>query len=324
MDLGAQIIAIVVSIGFKVPIMTFAAVLLLRMYRAAHPVPPKKLWLLVPEESRLQFRLLHWSLVAFFFSEIFCGIETWILLQSNPVQRALHGVSSALGMGLLGAGMCLLVDQKLIHYGKARCALNQICQGCTIRDGGNCKLSPAALLAATFLLFAAIPPLFASTEIMLADPTSFITPFDSLNHWYDETLIPLVMSLQPDYKPIGVAFYLPRSTQIIDYRIIPGVAAVVTCLGIALLYAQAPDTKRRGLCTVAFAAGLLCYTYFELTLHRGTGDLFIGALGHEAGELFFLVLLAEILTRTFPPRPGASPADGADLTPEPLPPGGTP
>jgi hypothetical protein len=53
---------------------------------------------------------------------------------------------------------------------------------------------------------------------------------------------------------------------------------------------------------LAFSAGLLCYSYFELVLYRGTGDVFIGSLGHELGELWFVLITAEFLRRTFPPE----------------------
>jgi len=306
MDLGAACLALLVSIGMKIPIMLIAGNLIYRMYRSSHNAPPTKLWLIIPKEHRKEFKWLYFSLIAFFISEFFCGIETWILMRSDASMRAIHAVSSCAGMGLFAVGTYLLFDKYIIFYGEKRCALNRICRGCTLLEGGTCKFSASVFLFATFILLAIFPPMFVSTDIITANPTKFILPFDSLNNWYEYTLLPIVKSMDPNYKPIGVAFFLPKSTQILENKILPALVGIIEVIGMCLYASKKISRKLNGFNVILFGAGMLCYSYFEIILNRVLGDLFLGAIGHEIGEFAFLLLLSEFLTVTFKNRQTAA------------------
>ncbi len=299
MDLGAVILALIVSIGCKIPIMLITATLLYRMFRSTHSSPPKKLWVVIPPEHRQEFKWLFYSLIAFFVSETFCGVETWILMRSDASMRAIHAVASSTGMGLFAVGLYMLLDKKIIFYAEKRCALNKICKGCTLLEGKMCKFNSTVLIFGAFIFLATIPPMFVSTNLITADPSKFILPFPAINSWYELTLIPFLKSMDPNYKSIGVAFFLPKSTQILENKIIPMFVALVVAIGMAVFNSKKIDTKLRGFYAILFGGGMLCYSYFEIILNRLVGDLFLGAIGHEIGEFVFLFLLAEFLTTTF-------------------------
>ncbi|MEK6625965.1 MAG: hypothetical protein AABY86_13390 [Bdellovibrionota bacterium] len=302
MDLGAVLLALTVSIGLKIPIMLIAGSLIYKMYRATHASPPKRLWAVIPKEHRQEFKWLYYSLIFFFISETFCGVETWILMRSDATMRAIHALSSSFGMGLFAVGLYLLFDKKIIFYAEKKCALNKMCKGCTLLAGETCKFNSTVLIFGTFIFLAIFPPLFVSTEVITANPAKFILPFESINHWYEFTLIPLLKSLDPNYKSIGVAFFLPTSTQILENKILPSIVGIIVLTGITLFSSKKLATKLIGFNTILFGAGMLCYTYFEIILNRLVGDLFLGAIGHEIGEFVFLFLLTEFLTVTFRPR----------------------
>ncbi|HAZ13458.1 MAG: hypothetical protein A2X86_13090 [Bdellovibrionales bacterium GWA2_49_15] len=302
MDLGAVLLALTVSIGLKIPIMLITAALIYRMFRSTQTSPPKKLWAVIPKEHRQEFKWLYLSLICFFISETFCGVETWILMRSDATMRAIHALSSSTGMGLFAVGLYLLFNKKVIFYAEKKCVLNKMCKGCTLLAGETCKFNSTVLIFGTFIFLAIFPPFFVSTDLLTADPTKFILPFTGLNSWYDLTLVPYLKTLDPSYKTIGVAFFLPTSTQILENKILPGIVGVIVVTGMMLFSSKKLKLKLMGLNTILFGAGMLCYTYFEIILNRLVGDLFLGAIGHEIGEFVFLFLLTEFLTVTFRPN----------------------
>lgn len=297
MDFGAALIGLVISMFTKVIIMAWAFKMILKSYKSLHQSPTKRPWLLVPASLREQFRPLYWSLIFFFISELVCGIEVYIVMQTSELYRAFHAFSSAIGMGLFALGIYQLIDDRILQYGTNRCVINRVCQGCTVIKGKKCEFQASILIAATFLLLASIPPQFAETSWMQAEPQRWLLPFPTLNSWYDTVLVPWLMNNVPGYKPIGAAFFLPTSTQIIDMKILPAIAGVMALVG-GIIYWK--GSLKNGIKLIVLSTGPLAYSYYELILNRVTGDLFLGALGHEIGEFLFLVLIAEILTRFFP------------------------
>ncbi|HAZ14478.1 MAG: hypothetical protein A2X86_00275 [Bdellovibrionales bacterium GWA2_49_15] len=300
MDLGALILATLVVMLLKIPIMIISATLIFKMYRSAHASPPKRLWLVIPKEYRQEFRWLHYSLIFFFISEAFCGVETWILLRSDDFMKAAHSLSSVLGMGFFAVGIYLLFNKKIIFYAEKKCVLNKICRGCTLLEGFDCKFNSTVLIFASFILLAVIPPFFVSTEIMNADLSKYALPL-SVTNWYEFTLVPFIKTFDPNYKTIKVIFFLPTSTQILENRVFPAFVAVIEIVGMFLFSSKAIALKLKGLLVIIFGAGMLCYTYFELVVTRLLNDIFLGGIAHEFGEFIFIFLLVEFLTVSFKP-----------------------
>ncbi len=103
--------------------------------------------------------------------------------------------------------------------------------------------------------------------------------------------------------------------QVIEYRILPAISALLAVAGIVLIRAGG-ESETKGIRVTVFAFGLLAYSYFELALYRMTGDILAGAVAHEVAEFWFLIVLAEFLKESFARE--RSP-EGAPGTSSPLP-----
>lgn len=307
MDFGSALMAVLVAVVVKGAVMGLSGWLIVRVYRAASSPPPRRLWLLLPEEDRPEVRILWWALVLFFVSELTCGIEIYVLFRSNALLAAIHAGASAAGMGLFSLGILRLLDRRLFKFAEPACLANRICRGCTLREPAGCRFRVALLLAATFASLAALAPMFASTERMYADPRRYALPFESWNRWYDGLAVPWLAAHLPNYRP-GAAYFLPEAMLVIEFRLLPLVSLALSLLAIARLRRGQVSEGAR---TLSVSAGVLCYSLFELVLYRGTGDVILGSLGHEAAEFWFLVFTAEFLRRCFAPRTGERVGDAA-------------
>ena len=297
MDLGAILLALLTGLVVKTAVMVVSAWLVVKLYRATWSPPPRRLWILLPEGARPEARVLWWALLFFFVAELTCGIEIYILFESSGIMSGTHAIASGVGMGLFSLGLLMFVDDKIIGYAGTRCAVNRICRGCTIARPDGCKMRLLLMLGATLLVMAALFVFFMPTARMNADMSRYTLPFESLNAWFDGTVDPWLRAHFADYQPSGTAYFLPESMLVLEFRILPSVAAVCAVVGIALLRGRREVV---GLRWVAFAAGLVAYVYFEVALYPATGDVLIGSLGHEVAELWFLLATVELLRRSFP------------------------
>lgn len=295
MDLGSALMALLIGVVFKGAVIGVGGWLLLRLYGATYG-QPRRLWLLLPTESVPEIRILWWSLLLFFFSELTCGIEIYVLFRSNPVLGAFHALTSAAGMGLFALGFYRFLDRKLLRFGGNGCLVNRICRGCPVLEGMRCKFRLATLLLATFVAMATAAPMFASTARMTADTRRYMLPVPAWNAFYDERIVPWLMAHYP-YQPSGAAYFIPSSVLGIEYRMLPALALALEIGAIVLLLR---DVLGAGVRMLVGGLGVLCYSYFELVLYRGTGDVILGSLGHEMAEFWFLVFTAELLRRSFP------------------------
>ncbi len=298
MDFGAALMGFLIAGVVKVAVMVLGARLVVKLYRATYPEHPSRLWLYLPKDSLPEVRLMWWSLVLFFVSEFTCGIEIYIITQAHPILTTAHGIASSVGMGLFALGMYLYVDRHLLRYAQAGCLLNRVCPSCPVRDGRDCRFLQVLLFGGTLVALAALPPWFASLDPMPVDPRKFVLPFESWNAWYDRAAVPWMQTNLPGFEKSGVAFVLPSFMMVLEFRILPAAALVVALAGIVCLLRR---REHLGVRVLVFAAGVLAYTYFEIVLYRGTGDALIGSLGHELGELWFVLATAEFLQRAFDP-----------------------
>lgn len=301
MDLGAALLALLTAYLVKTAVLAFTGWLVLRVYQAAYGAPPRRPWLLLPAEDTKETRVLWWSLVLFAASELTCGVELYVLLRSSPWISGAHALVSAAGMGLFAVGMFMLVDRKVLRWSQPGCSLKKLCRTCTVQQAEGCKLSPLFSMTATFTALAALPPLFAPTARMVADTRRYMLPFPRLNAWYDAVAVPFLRSVYPPFDPKGAAFYLPESMLVLEWRVLPALSFLL-CVGVLVLARRRAHVAAARL--FAFAAGVLGYVYFELTVYRVTGDALLGSLAHEVAELWFLLAIAELLRRIYPNAPG--------------------
>lgn len=308
MDWGAVILALFIAFVVKVVVMFLGAQMVLRVYQATYQEPPRRLWILLPRQHLPEIRILWWSLVLFFIAEITCGVEVFILFRSSPILSGTHAIVSAVGMMLFALGTWLYLDKKIFHYGEPGCLGNYVCDGCTVHDKEGCKFLLVILLGATFVVMGAFQALFAPTDTMFAQTRKYLLSSESLNAWFTRVIEPWLQEHLPNYVPSGAAYYLPSSMFVIEFRILPAITAILAVIGIVFLRTR---RERLGIRFTAVAFGILCYTYLEIILYPATGDVLLGSLGHEVVELWFLMITAEFLRRSFRPdaamRPETAP-----------------
>ncbi len=303
MDFGAALLALLIGLVVKVAVLVLGARLLLAMFRARQQSPPDRLWLLLPARSEPEVRLFWWSLVLFYISELTCGIEVYVLFRSSVAISSVHAITSAVGMGLFTLALYVWADRTLIRFRDKACLLNRVCRGCTVDAPEGCKFRLLLLVAGVFVALAAVFPLFAPTERLNADPSRYILPFESLNHWYDGVVVPWLVESLPNYEPSGIAYFIPEQILVLEFRVLPLIALAVSIVGIGKIR---QGHEGRGAAWVAFGFGFLSYSYFELILYATTEDVLIGSLGHEVAEFWFLVALAVFLQRAFAPQSAAA------------------
>lgn len=297
MDLGAALLAVFIAVMVKGTVMVLAVPALFRALRATRAERPRRLWRLVPRDDGATARILFWALACFALSELTCGVEIYVLARSSPWLEGTHAVTSAVAMALFALGLYRAVDGRALRFGEPGCAMVRVCRTCTVREPMGCKLRPSVLLLATLVPLAALLPLVASTARLDANLHRFALPLPALNAAWDRAVVPWLAAHVPGYAPTGVAFFVPSSVLTIELRVVPAAAIVLATL--ALLHLRA-HRLARGMDLLLLATGPLAYSLFELLLYRGTGDLLLGELGHELGELWFLLFTVELLGRLFP------------------------
>lgn len=303
MKLGVGLMALLIVVVVKGAVMILTARLLWKIHRSRPPTAARP-WLQVPAEHLPAIALLEWSLVFFAVSELTCAVEIYLLHESSPLLGGIHSLTSALGMALFGLSLYQLFDRKFFRYGKPACLANRICRGCTIETPAGCRFRPTLVVVAGAVLLAAVPAFVTPTAEFHSDGSRYMLPFESWNLWYDRVVEPWLIA-NTDYDPDRVAYYMPETIQVIEWRLLPAAALGLALVAIVLLLRA---REALGIKTLVFAAGLLGFAYFQLILYRGTGDIIFGALGHEAGELWFLVATAELLRSAFAPSPASAEA----------------
>ena len=298
MDLGAVLMGLLSALIVKVAVIALTAVLLVRVFRVSHS-RSEKLWLLIPREYRSRFRLLSWGLILFAVSELACGMEIYVLTRSNAVLACLHSIASAAAMGLTAMGLLKLFDWKYLHFTDTAspCLALPTCGQCTKRQNDACRYGPLLCIFAAGLILTAVPVFSASTERLHADPGRYVLPFESLNARFD-TMIERLQQQNPSAERAEIsAFFLPEEMLILEFRILPTLGMLLAGASIVCLLAKKEDA---GVMLLLFAIGTQAYVYFEVMIYGLTGKPILGFFLHESAEVFFLVILANLLPRMFP------------------------
>jgi hypothetical protein len=208
-------------------------------------------------------------------------------------------------MALFGLWLFRHADDRVLRFGRPRCAGRRVCGTCTVATAEGCRLRRTALLVAGFVALAALVPLFGSTAELHADIARYALPFPGLNALYDRAIEPWLAANVDTFTPSGEAFTMTRTELLVELRVEPLLAfAVAAWAALGFFRGDLSGGARR----LAFAGGALGYVYLELIAYRGTGEPLLGSLVHECAELWFLLFTMELLRRTFAPAPSASSA----------------
>ncbi len=298
MDLGAALVGLFTVLVVKVAVMVIATRILLRLLGAVRGKSPLKLASSLKSAGLLEIRVIWTALLLFWLSEITCGVEISIIMKSSPVLGTIHSVNSSTGMGLFLVGSFLLLDNKLIHLfdDKKSCIGLPVCETCSFAAGRACNFELVFKFAIVLLSFACIPLLLASTEVQYANVSRYILPFESLNSYYDNTVVPIIRKYYSEYQPTGEVFHLPYAQLLTDYRISPLVVFALSIVaGVLLRFGR----KLQSISVFLFAVGVLTFSYSQVILNLVTQYIMFGALMHELAELWFLILTAEVLRKVY-------------------------
>lgn len=298
MDLGAVLMGLLTAMIVKVTVIVLTAVLLVRLLRVSHDDTSKP-WLLIPPPHRLRFRILSWGLILFAVSELACGIEIYVITRSNALLACLHSITSSVGMGLTAIGLFQIFDWKYFHFvdTTSPCIAMNTCEECTKRRSGVCQYRPLLSMAAALLMLMALPVFFVSTERLHADPGLYVLPFEPLNNWYEEMLARRQTAGVAGTPADLSGFYLPEEMLFLEFRVLPILAVLLAAASIACFLGKKEDW---GIGMLLFAVGNQAYVYFEVMIYGLTRKPIFGFFLHECGELFFLLMVSNLLPRMFP------------------------
>ncbi len=306
MALGSVILSLFISLGVKLWVTSISIWIVYQLGRATAPRGRRRHWVSIPDDQRGYLRIIWYSCVLFLISEITCGIEVWILLESSDPLTAIHSLASGLAIGLFAFGIFGYLDDNYFHLARrGKCFVASTCDKCTLGSSDRCKLGTIFQLLILFVPLAAVPPLLVSTAPNEVDLSQYQLPFESWNQWFDTSVVPWIYSVYPDYDPTGKDFTMPVIQQVMDFRVVPGLALVMGLVAIGLIRACRYSF---GLRLGAAAMGVLSFSYLELIIYRTSTLVLLGALEHEVSELWFLIVLLVFLKRTFPPLPKEAPA----------------
>ncbi len=298
MDLGSALVSLLIAMVIKIFVMIIATRLVLILMGAIRSKNYLKTEITLEPSEVFEIKILFYSLLLFWISELVCGIEMYIILRTHYLLKIIHVFSSAFGMGLFLIGIFLIFDKRTLHifHQNKPCFATSICKACTYRQGDKCSLELMYKFMLVMLFIATIPIFFASTEVQFADLAKYKLPFDSLNNYYDTVIIPFIQKIYPDYRPGGRELYVPYAQVLSEYRIIP-VLTIILCLSAGILL----YLKRflYSICTALFAVGIIFFSYFQMLTNYLTQDSLLGALMHEITELWFLLLTIEILKKLY-------------------------
>ncbi len=298
MDLGSALVSLLIAMVIKIFVMIIATRLVLILLGAIRGKNYLKTEISLEQSEVFEIKILFFSLFLFWISELVCGIEMYIILQTHYLLKIIHVFSSAFGMGLFLIGIFLIIDKRVLHvFNQDKpCFAISVCKGCTYRQKEKCSFELMYKLMLVLLFIATIPIFYASTEVQFADIEKYKLPFESLNNYYDTVIIPFIQKIYTGYEPGGKDLYIPYAQVFSEYRIIP-VLTIILCLSTGnLLYFK---RMLYSICTALFAVGIIFFSYFQMLTNYVTQDSLLGALMHEIAELWFLLLTIDILKKLY-------------------------
>lgn len=287
------------SIGlFKTSVMILSILLLVKVGLGSIGWKRASLRALGRAEYGTAGKFIFCGILSFVVSELTCGLEVYILLAPHPCMRLAHSISSALGAGLLMYGVFVMFDRRALHYfdqGRA-CFLIPICKDCPRRNRESCKFHAGYFWGMCFVVLAAIPLLFIPVRELVADPADIALPYESLNTFFDEKVVPLMKSVFGHWEKESMYFVLPRELTLAEFRYIP-LASIVLGIG-AIVLSFGKRYARVSFLLACLSAGPLAYGYLEAVCYHIIPQVYIGSIAHELAELLGLISLWSVLSHT--------------------------
>ncbi|MBF0107078.1 MAG: hypothetical protein HQM16_17345 [Deltaproteobacteria bacterium] len=302
MYLGSALMAVFTVGIVKTAVMILSILLIYRTRRVLGGRPSDKLPLHIDQGDVRPLKILYYSFVLFFFSELCCSIEIYVFLGSSGVIGIMHSIFSAVSMGLFVAGLFCVLDKRLfcIFEPGKKCLGLKLCPRCSFHQDGFCHFGDFYRFILVFFILMSVPVLFASTGTIACDVIRYTLPFEGLNSFYDTVIMPYLVRLAPEYDHSGKAFVVTALQLLFEYRLIPLLALLLFATSFLLFEIK---KQQMSVSVCCFAAGMLLFCYFQLMLDYVTGDIILGGLIHELAELWFLIVIVMVLKRVYAKKP---------------------
>lgn len=130
-----------------------------------------------------------------------------------------------------------------------------------------------------------------------ADPSRYVLPFEGLNRWYDSAVVPWLKT-RLDFQPDAAQYVMSAWDFRLEFHWLALVVLTFAAGGVILAWRR---REQRAVKLLVIGAAILAYVFYELLLYATTNDMVLGSLGHELGELWFLLFLLSFLRRAFHP-----------------------
>jgi hypothetical protein len=302
MDLGAVILAGIMMSIKGLGIMVAAFVVLLITLTVANVRYSRRPWMSVPVEYINEIKIIRWGCLLFLLSEG-CSLTSMLLnlmYFEGLYFSFISSLLSASSLALLFYAAFVMVDRSIGSYATKKCfAYNRCNKKCPVtEDGDKCKIRGMLFMFALFVIFASFFPFLVPLKTISIDAASKMLPFIKYNDWFDERIVPGLLKNIPTYVPGLVKYRIPFDLFLIEYRLIPAIAFLISLSSLAFIFSY---SERLALKMLVVSAGLMIYPYIEIVFYSASRDMLKGALAFETVEflLMFCVLLS--LRCIYPP-----------------------
>lgn len=139
---------------------------------------------------------LRWGMIAFLVGEIFCAVNFIAYQHESLVSEYVHSYGMALAFGFFTYALLEILDARILHINRGRCAMNELCQTCKRAAPLACAARRLAILVVLLTILASFLPLTVS-----ASPESYATDLFGVPYayarfdfyqWYETRLLPVL------------------------------------------------------------------------------------------------------------------------------------
>lgn len=302
MDLGAVILAgIMMSVKGMGMLIAFFVILLITL-TVANVRYSRRPWMSVPLESLSEIKIVRWGCILFLLSEG-CGLVSMLLnlmYFEGLYFSFISSLLSASSFALLFYALFVVVDRVLGSYATGKCMFYKRCsEKCPVmEDGDKCKIKSMLFIFALFVIFASFFPFLVPLKTITIDAAGKMLPFVKYNDWFDERIVPGLLKNIPTYVPGLTKYRIPFDLFLIEYRMIPAIAFLISLSSLAFIFSY---SERLALRMLVVSVGLMIYPYMEIVFYTASRDILKGALAFEITSFLMMVCVLLSLRLVYPP-----------------------
>lgn len=302
MDLGAVILAGIMMSAKGMGILIALFVVLLISLTVANVRYSRRPWMSVPMECLNEIKIVRWGCILFLLSEG-CSLVSMMLNLMYFEGLYFSFVSSLLSassFALLFYALFVVIDRSLGSYATEKCMFYKRCnEKCPVtKEDDKCKIKGMLFIIALFVIFASFFPFLVPLKTITIDAAGKMLPFVKYNDWFDERIVPGLLKNIPTYIPGLTKYRVPFDLFLIEYRMIPAIAFLISLSSLAFLFSY---SERLALKMLIISIGLMMYPYMEMVFYTASRDILKGSLAFEIAEFLMMFGIMLSLRLVYPP-----------------------